>query len=502
MKKFIYTVSAAATLLTMGCQKTLDINDNPNAPTESNMQPSVMLAKAEHSMASQMATAYPQIARWIGYWTRSGSYGPSAEEETYNITNNFGSAIWAGWYNVLYDLHVIEQKAKERNEKVYEAIARILKTVGFMHLVDLYNNIPYSQAFDVVHKSSPAYDKAEDIYTDLFKQLDEAVALLQEGLPGDSPNINQSDVIFHGSTEDWLKFANTQRLRLLIHLSQVNNVDVAAQIAKITAEGFLGSEETAYVQPGYVMDNNKQNPFWDAFHRLYTGDIADNYNRANNFSLNLMRNAGDIRYQSFFRPAVTPIGGNTYFGYDYGFIDPDPDNPKAANSSMVNGPGLAASPSAAQWFLTSTESMFLQAEAIQRGWIAGDAKTAYQNAVKESFIWLRAGGSVAAATTAANNYLASGEPLVDWDKATTPAAKLALIGTQKYIALLGIDIPEAYADYRRLGVPNIPLSLAPNHGPNIPVRLRYPQSEYNYNADNVSKQNNPNPFSANIFWDK
>ncbi|RYZ21627.1 MAG: hypothetical protein EOP49_46940 [Sphingobacteriales bacterium] len=76
------------------------------------------------------------------------------------------------------------------------------------------------------------------------------------------------------------------------------------------------------------------------------------------------------------------------------------------------------------------------------------------------------------------------------------------MGTQKYLGLLGINNLEAWVDYRRLGVPNVPQSLAPGVGPNIPVRLRYPQSEYNYNAKNVAMENNPSPFTSPIFWDK
>lgn len=491
-------------MVATGCQKTLDINQNPNSPTLENMQPSVMLANSLHSTASQMATAYPFMARWVGYWTRSGTYGPSAEEETYNITNNFQGALWRDWYYILHDLHIIEEKAKEKDQKVYEAIAKIMKTVGFMHLVDLYNNVPYTQAFDIVHKLSPAYDKGEDIYRDLLVTLDEALVLLREGYAGDSPDIQQSDVIYHGSTTAWRRLANTQRLKLLLHMSQMTNIDFAAEIAKITADGsgLIGPGQTASVQPGYLADNGKQNPFWNSFEKLYTGDNADNYNRANNFSLNLMRNAGDIRYQYFFDRAVTPLNGNIYFGYDYGYIDPNPNNPKAANSSAVSGPGLSVSASQPQWFFTSVESLFLQAEAIQRGWLPGDAKTAYENAVRESFVWLNVDGSATAATAAANDYLASGESLVDWDQALTGDARIRLIGTQKYIALLGIDIPEAYTDYRRLGVPAIPRSQAPNAGPNIPLRLRYPQTEYNYNAANAEKENNPNPFTSPIFWDK
>ena len=88
--------------------------------------------------------------------------------------------------------------------------------------------------------------------------------------------------------------------------------------------------------------------------------------------------------------------------------------------------------------------------------------------------------------------------------AATPAAKITLIGTQKYLALPGINNFEAWVDYRRIGVPtNLPLSMAPNRaGRVIPLRYQYPQNEFNYNNANVNAEGTINPQSSAIFWDK
>ncbi|RYF96578.1 MAG: SusD/RagB family nutrient-binding outer membrane lipoprotein, partial [Chitinophagaceae bacterium] len=434
MKKLVYIFCSLLLLVAVGCQKALDINQNPNRPTQASMEPSLMLARTLNATATRVAVGYPFAARWIGYWTRSGTYGASSEEESYNITTSFQAGQWSGWYGILFDLDVIEKMAIKRDQKIYTAIAKIMKTIGFMNLVDQYNNVPYSKAFQLSENLLPAYDKGADIYNDMLAQLDQAVTLLNGALPGDNPGIEQADIVFQGNTTMWRRLANTQRLRLVMHLSQINGFDFAGQMAKITADGsgLIGSGQTASTQPGYLVDNGKQNPFWNAHELLYNGAEADNYDRANNFSLNLMKNNDDIRYEYYFDEAVQPLNGNVYFGYDYGFVDPNPNNPKAANSSAVGGPGLAKSPTQAQWFFTSVESMFLQAEAIQRGWLPGDAKTAYEQAVRESFIWLGVGGSAAQATAAANTYLASGNAVVDWNQAATPDAKIRLIGTQKY----------------------------------------------------------------------
>lgn len=503
MKKLILGISLASMLCATSCKKALDINDNPNDPTESSITPNLILPNVLHNTASLVATGYGFTARWMGYWARSGSFGPVTEEETYNITTTFGSSTsqWRLWYNTLYDVHVMEQKAIASGEAYYQAIAKILKSIGFMYLVDSYNNVPYSKAFDLSGNVLPAYDNGTDIYADMLNQLDEAVALIENTVVGNNTGISEADVMFGAEKLRWQQLANTQKLKLILRQSEVAGFNAAAEIAEITAngKGFLPAGISANVQPGYLKDNNKQNPYWQAHKLSFTDDETDTYNRANNYLLNLYRNNDDIRYQYVFEPAVAPIGGNTYFGYDYGTTATN--NPLAANSSAVAGPGLARSATQAQWLFTSVESMFLQAEAIQRGWLPGDAQSAYETAVRESFTWLNVGGSAAAATQAADNYMASGNAIADWSQAASPAARIALIVTQRYLALVGINNFESWADYRRLGVPNVSLSVAPNRAASIPVRLRYPQDEYNFNSANVAAQNNPDPLTSKVFWD-
>ncbi|MEP6582716.1 MAG: SusD/RagB family nutrient-binding outer membrane lipoprotein [Ginsengibacter sp.] len=498
MKKFIYCFSAVLLITATGCKKDfLNINQNPNSPTESSISPDLILPRALAATASRMATSYGDEAGWMGYWARSGTYGPNTEPESYNITTTFEATEWSGWYDILNDYNIMEVKATAGEQDFYRGIAKIMKSIGFMYLVDQYNNVPYSKAFDLSGNILPAYDKGQDIYADLFKQLDTAVSLIKNADVSKNPGLEEADIMFGGDAAMWVKFANTQHLKLALRESQVSGFAGSAEVAKIIANGggFLQSGETASVQPGYTIDNGKQNPFWDSYKQAYTGDVADQFNRANNYVLNTFIATGDVRYQYFFSPAASPLNGKDYYGYNYGEVIPNTD-PKAANSSDVAGPGLAKSPTQPQWVITSVESLFLQAEAAERGWITtATSLSLYNAAVEESFIWLGVTNDV----TTADDYLASGEAIVDWAGATN---KVNLIVTQKYLAMVGVNNFEAWADYRRLGVPNVPLSLSPSRGTNkIPLRLKYPQDEFNYNNANVSAEGDPNPQTSGIFWD-
>ena len=492
--KFIIFASVLSLALT-GCKRELDINRNPNAVTESNITPALILPNALHNVGVQTATGYGWLSNWMGHWSPSGSYNPSTEESTYNITSSFVETKWANIYNNLFDLDAVEQKARANKETFYQAIAMIMKAQLFQNLVDLYGNVPYSQAFKSLEFPSPIYDKAEDIYANLHLKLDTAITLMGSATPGSAES--KVDIIFGGHTDQWIRLANTLKLRLLIRLSEVN-ANPTAELAKITAKGgVLKTTESASANPGYVNDNNKQSPFFGTYGITPSGNQANEYYRANAYIINVLRTNSDPRLGLFFKPAASPSNpANPYVGTVYGS---DPDVAFNGDRTSNIGTGLVKSFDQDQWIVSSVEALFLYAEAVARGWFAGDAKAAYEAAVRESFIWL----GVPSAVTAANTYMTNNST-ANWANAgTTADAKAKFVVAQKYIALTGINSLEAWNDYRRLGVPsNVPLSVNPGRGSRIiPVRLIYPAAEYAVNSSNVQAQGSITAQSK-IFWDK
>lgn len=519
MKKYIYLVTLFFGLIFIGCKKdSFDINTNPNQATETSITPDLVLPLALHNSGQLVGANYAVMARWMGAWTRGGDYGPNNEEETYTLTTGFGAGQFANWYNNLFDYNVIERKGLATGQNFYVAIAKTMKTIGFMNLVDLYNNVPYSKAFDLSNNILPAYDKGPAIYADLFKQLDQALVALNTITPNSDINIAKADIMFAGNVTKWKKFINTQRLRLVLRLVNTGTTVItpATEMAKITSEGYIGAGESAAVNPGYAKANNtanisQQNPFWDAYKANVSGIEFDNFNRANNFVLNILKGTNDNRFQYYFDKATTPQAGNLWAGMPYGYPS-IAGLPSSLNTSGVGGPGLAKSPTQAQWIFTSVESLFLQAEAIQRGYIStGSAQTVFENGIRESFAYL----VVPNAITEANTYIASGNMYVNYSGS---ANKIATIIKQKYLSMVGLNNFEAYADYRRISggatggagddgdLYNFYLpAKSVNAGAVskvIPKRFRYPQNEFNFNSANVGAEGNPDPQTSKIFWAK
>lgn len=483
-----------------GCKKALDINYDPNNVVESNITAPLVLPQAMSATGAISSVPYNWLNHWMGYWAPAGDFAPNAQEQTYNIDVNFQNGHWINYYNTLYDLTVSERKAAAKGEAYYQAMAMITKAFLYQGLVDIYGNVPYTQAFNSTI-STPVYDNGQLIYNDLQLKLDEAIALIKNiSVPGGSPIVSV-DIVFHGDAQKWVKFANTIKLRMLIRQSQVPGFNPATEIARIQANGagFLMSGESASANPGYQDDVGKQSPFYGAYGFLPNGNIASNVERGNNSIITVLRSNNDPRLGYFFRPAASPVSpAIPYVGNVYGSPPTSSSGPTGGSRLSTIGEGLTRSASQNQWLVTSVESMFLQAEAIQRGWLPGNAQTAYENAVRESFTWL----GVPNAVSSANAYMSSATAIADWG---TAANKISLIVYQKYIALCGINPLEAWSDYRRLGIPasSAIISADPVRlSNNLPVRLFYPASEYAVNAGNVLAQGTINQFTSNIFWDK
>jgi len=474
-----------------------DINSNPNRPTEHDITPDLLMTSVIANSVKRMTTQYSFAAFWTGYWARGSSFGPSMPLENYDITSSFETGHWSGvtpdqgWYDILMDNYVMETKAQASGEDFYVGVAKVIKAIGFMYLVDMYNNVPYSEAFQPATTLAPKYDKGQDIYKSLLAELDVAREIFGSADLVVPEKAMSADVVFGGDVSKWSKLVNTQTLKLLIHQSEVvtNPTD---EIAKITADGngFLGKNETAWTDPGYSNDQYKMNPMYVYYVRDHNGTLMDGFNRASNYLLDKYRDNADIRYQYIFLEATDNASG--WDGNDLG-ANPEPGK-NSTNESIVIGKGLVNSPSDPAWLFTSVESLFLQAEAAQRGWISEDAQALYESAVEESFSFL----GVVDAQNEATTYLSTS--IASWSSASD---KIELIINQKYLALPGINNFEAWVDYRRLGFPSdVPLSVATSTGSRkIPRRMQYPANEFSYNAANVAAEGNINPQTNKIWWD-
>lgn len=499
MKILHYTILTAGLLSLGSCKKFLDVNDNPNSPVSENLTLSAKLPAALISTVNQETGQINQLtALWGGYWgTTSEGTNLFFKEKTYNGVairgTRDGIQIWEGTYNTLLYYELIKRQAIQENALYYSGIAKIMQGWHFMRLVDLYNNVPFDEALQGTQFITPTYESGKSVYEKSIQLITDGIQDIKAASPAGTPA--QADVIFAGNKILWTKFANTIKLRGLLRQSEANNeAYIKNEIERIAQEGsgFLNAGESALARPGYLNTNGKMNPFWESNYRNAGGQTTNHLNiRPTVYVINKYESLNDPRLEKIY----VPVKG-VYRGVLFG--NPQVENQyNAANTSAFRGPvendnkpaGLFKSFDQPSVLLSSFESLFLQAEAAQRGWIGGSSQTYYQTAIQESMKYLTV------AQPEINTYLQqTGVTL------TTAANPVQRIIEQKWLALNSISGMEAWSDFRRTGFPDIPNSLQAPSADARPLRLMYPESERQTNGGQTDKQGNDDIITAKVWW--
>ena len=486
MKKIKIICFTVLSLLAISCSDSFfDVNTDQNSPTFST--PELTLPAAQKYTVDLLEGGYNSFNTlgnlWSNSWAAAGDYAYFDDETHYNVTSAFRTGNFTTSYLLpLANYDYVEKNVDPKYDN-YVAIAKIMKAFHFQYLVDMYGDVPYTEAFLRGANTTPKYDDAKTIYDDLLVQLTDAQTLIANP-SADAVNPGANDIMCGGDMTKWAKFANTLKLRILLRQSEIGVTDYSSVNNGI---GFLGAGETVYCNPGYIaLVSGKQNPFYNAFKIDDTGAAASNAGatRATSYGLNVF-DVNDTRKPFYWKK----VGAN------YVSIEQNDLGGQPATSLSGIGDGILKSATMPGIIMQSAESLFLQAEAAARTSIAGNAQALYNQAVQEAYSQVGA-GSASSETTAGAAY--------EFPTAGTLAQKVSAIYKQKYIALMSTNGIENWIEARRVNYP-IPPAVAPNGGligpGTIPVRLLYPFSEISTNGANVPTQVQNDAFVTKIFWD-
>jgi hypothetical protein len=358
-----------------------------------------------------------------------------------------------------------------QTEKVNKlAIIELLTVYSFQNLVDIFGDVPYTEALNI-ENLSPKYDDAATIYQSLITRVDDALADLDDS----EGSFGAADFIYGGDVALWKKFGNSLKLKLGIMLSDAN-----ATLAKTTVEAAVS---------GGVFTSNDDNalfPFMSSTHTnpMYEDIIQSGRNDfvPANTIVDIMNNLNDPRRQFYFTKF-----GDIYLGGQYGYESPF--------SSYSHIPDAISAPDFHGFLMTYDEVLFYMTEAAARGFNVGNnAGALYRDAITASIeFW---GGT----TNDANTYLS--QPDVNYS--TSPGTWQQKIGTQAWIAFYTRGL-EGYTEWRRMDYPIFNIGSLITSYDEIPVRFSYPVQEQTLNNANYTSAAaaiGGDLISTRLFWDK
>jgi len=164
------------------------------------------------------------------------------------------NGIWGVAYNgMLPDMEAMIAKAAESNLEFHIANVKIMKSYMLTTLVDLFGDVPYTEATQGTDFISPKVDQQDAIYATALTLLDEAVTTLKATTAA-APNI---DMFYGGDKDNWIAFANTLKLRIYNNTRLVD-ATAGTKIQQIIANENIIDDPSEDFQFNY--GNNRNNP--------------------------------------------------------------------------------------------------------------------------------------------------------------------------------------------------------------------------------------------------
>jgi hypothetical protein len=504
LRKLKYFVFLSAVVATSCKKDFLNINTDPNNPTT--IKVSNLLSTTQRTLGdalsmdennggmSEILEVYMHQMTTREEADKYGIVGTDVNLNTiwsklYSSSPNPGTTFPI--YGVLQNLEDIIKNASAAGNMQYVGIAKVLKAYTFSQLVDAFGDVPFSEANKLKEGIIyPKFDKDAAIYDSVFNILDAAIVNLNDASAVNAQKPGPDDLIYGGSVDKWIKAANTIKFKLLTQIRKVK--DVSAQVNALISEGKMISRtsESFLIPYGPNGATDDRNPgFFTYFATQRSNHVSPwFYEILKGYNKKILTGNPDPRIPYYIYNQVTatqpPREGNQteyrdgpFVSIYFGSVGPDRDRNQQNTISLfgiypVGGKyddgsatvadansGTGAAP---YRMITYADRLYLEAELIQAGVLAGDARAKLEEAIRESFRqidyvvtqFVKPTQSVPAvykptAGSPMETYIS--KVLAEYD-AGSAAKKLEMIMTQKWISSVGSAVDQ-YTDYRRTGYP-------------------------------------------------
>lgn len=251
-----------------------------------------------------------ELGNYIMYnWSVPSNWQAQGDLFRYNVTTTFYSTIFETSYGTIFKnltyVKNYEDPTGQVEYSAYDDIANIIEGFQYQYLVDLYGDVPFTEANQRTANLTPKYDDAETIYKAVIDTLTNAASSALN-LPDNAQDPGSQDIIFGGNMSQWAQFANTIKLRMLVRLSNTGQDSyIKEQIASIDANGAGYITGDVVANPNYSNNDDKQNPYYSYYGFQTSGTRQDrnNFTVATDYTINYLQNTNDPRLERLYAPS-------------------------------------------------------------------------------------------------------------------------------------------------------------------------------------------------------
>ena len=510
--KTILVLALFSTII-IGCSDYLDVDKDTDYPTVAPLN--YLLTNTQVSL-SQVGGYNNNMGRILSTYTHQMTSREEEDQYGVKVGNIPLNNDWDGIYLTLTDIKTLINQGTASGNMVYVGVAQMEKAYLMSVAVDLWGDVPFSEATQLTTGIvSPKFDNQKEIYSQIFELIETAKTNIASNLGNEKPG--DDDLFYNGDPDQWIKFANTFKLKLYNQTRLTTDFDQVGFDALILENNFFASiaDDFQFNHNNTISPSNERNSLYiESYESTQFGSYQSPwfYEILKGVNPNIHNGNPDPRMNYYFYNQLTPgqfppdqgnaTTGNPkadywdsstgFFSIRFGSTGPDRDS-SAENSYTYpgifpcggryddgNGGSVKLSDNnnttfkgqgiAPHRILTYDEFLYIQAELIQVGKLSGNASAKLQEAVTASFA--KVDQVVANSGTTQTVPVLTGSAsvttfitnVINEFNTASNTKKLEIIMTQKWVGTYG-DPTDQYTDYRRTGYPILanPLSTTPEY---------------------------------------
>ena len=489
MKKIF--VILAVFIATAGCSDWLDVNTDPNNPTEVDVD--LILPAGQASLAVRLGgTLFNMGGFFAQYWAQAPEANQYNVLETYDLRTDFldgdYTEMFAGGLN---DLERVRTDASAVGDWGNYLAATVVRAYIYQVWVDMVDRVPYSEALKGTEFINPTWEEGEVVYAGLIDELDNAI----DSITSES-RVAVTDLIFESDVAEWVGLANALKLKLLMRQRFVN--DVSSEVTALIADhGNFMTTDAAF--KGFSSEVNKRNPWYETTQQLNT----DRNHVATVNMIRFLNSNGDPRIGSIYNVAEASSTHEGIYPAEKqttsGLLTSDYSRPKVAATQPVSIFSMAE----LYLFIAEAELIFNNDKDA--------AKDAFEMAIDANFAWRGLANAADMYEDAADSYY--------FDVADSNDDLFEQIMMQKWVCLAAVNNFEAWVELRRTDIPaywgnysdfqdggyiagqylDPARNLLPD-GFYVPNRLPYPDIAVSRN-EKTPALTGTNSFTQKVWWD-
>ena len=218
INKYIIMLGCGLAMGFSSCNDYLDVNTDPDNPNNKSVLVENRVPWIERMyMYSAGITNYRTSAIAGVLYSSNGSVNTCTT--TWNFANGLTVAPYQTWFvESASNLQDLYDKAQGEGAYHYMAVADVYHALGFMEMLDLYGEMPYTDALG--SSPVPTYDDGKTIFNGCIAKLNEAISLFSKAQASGATPLSKGDVMNNGDVSKWIKLCYGLKARYLLKLSK------------------------------------------------------------------------------------------------------------------------------------------------------------------------------------------------------------------------------------------------------------------------------------------